>query len=235
MGWLRHGANPVKVNKELARERGIDIDEPTLGLRVAAERLSTVRYVFIVQIEEGIPSASQRAALEFADAVLIGWPDDEQQIETIDVEQQQRVMHEITVMEDYIAQFSSLEREADINGMTDCVVRICECVAEIRKVYQPSFPLPTFAEIHRVVQDEWNEDMGRIDADEATPTAASIEHETERADQMQGQSDENADEKADEAGDDAGDDAPAEPGQATLSPRSTQTSAITDHDDGAAA
>ena len=225
----------MKVDKALAHERGIDIDEPTLGLRVAAERLSTVRYVFIVQIEEGIPTASQRAALEFADAVLIGWPDDEQQIEFIDAEQGKRVLREITVMEDHIAQFSSLEREADISGMTDCVVSICECVAEIRKVYQPSFPLPTFAEIHRVVQDEWNEDMGRIDADEATPTAASIEHETERADQMQGQPDENADNKVAEHADKVGDDASAKPENATLSPRSSQTSAITDHGDGAAA
>ena len=44
-------------------------------LRIASERLSTVRYVFIVHIESGIPSAASRAALEYADAVLIGWPD----------------------------------------------------------------------------------------------------------------------------------------------------------------
>lgn len=43
-------------------------------LRIASERLSTVRYVFIVHIESGIPSAASRAALEYADAVLIGSP-----------------------------------------------------------------------------------------------------------------------------------------------------------------
>ena len=50
----------------------IDLNDQTLGLKIAAERLSIVRYVFLVQIEDGIASASQRASLEYADAVLIG-------------------------------------------------------------------------------------------------------------------------------------------------------------------
>lgn len=54
----------------------IDLSDQKLGMKVAAERLSTVRYVFLVQIEDGIASASQRASLEYADAVLIEWPDE---------------------------------------------------------------------------------------------------------------------------------------------------------------
>ena len=52
----------------------IDLNDPKLNLKIAAERLSIVRYVFLVQIEDGIASAAQRASLEYADAVLIGWP-----------------------------------------------------------------------------------------------------------------------------------------------------------------
>ena len=44
---------------------------PAEALDIAAERLSIVRYVFLVQIEEGIASAAQRSSLEYADAVLI--------------------------------------------------------------------------------------------------------------------------------------------------------------------
>ena len=55
-----------------------------------------------------------------------------------------------------------------------------ERVAEVRRLYQPDFPLPTFAEIRRVVQDEWDEDMGKIDPREDNPTAGEIEEETER-------------------------------------------------------
>ena len=47
--------------------------------------------------------------------------------------------------------------------MTDTLIRITERVAHVRRAFQPSFLLPTFAEIRRVVQDEWNEDMGKID------------------------------------------------------------------------
>ena len=52
-----------------------DLNDPYLGLKLASERLSIVRYVFLVQIEDGIASAAQRASLEYADAVLIGWPE----------------------------------------------------------------------------------------------------------------------------------------------------------------
>ena len=46
--------------------------------------------------------------------------------------------------------------------MTDTLIRVTERVADIRRLFEPSFLLPTFSEIRRVVQDEWDEDMGRI-------------------------------------------------------------------------
>ena len=47
----------------VANPWGADLDDPRLGLRIAAERLSLVRYVFLVQIEDGIATAAQRASL----------------------------------------------------------------------------------------------------------------------------------------------------------------------------
>ena len=79
----------VAVNEALARDRGIDLDDPKLALRVAAERLSTVRYVFLVQIEDGIATAAQRASLEYADAVLIGWPENDAP-DVVDLDEQQQ-------------------------------------------------------------------------------------------------------------------------------------------------
>ena len=73
--------------------------------------------------------------------------------------------------------------EAEV--LTDTLIRVTERVAEVRRAYQPDFPLPTFAEIRRVVQDEWDEDMGKIDPDNASPTADSIGRETADADQEQ--------------------------------------------------
>ena len=63
------------ANKASELRPDIDLNDPKLGLKIAAERLSIVRYVFLVQIEDGIASAAQRASLEYADAVLIGWPE----------------------------------------------------------------------------------------------------------------------------------------------------------------
>ena len=62
------------ANKASELRPDIDLNDPKLGLKIAAERLSIVRYVFLVQIEDGIASAAQRASLEYADAVLIGRP-----------------------------------------------------------------------------------------------------------------------------------------------------------------
>ena len=156
-----------------------DLNDPYLGLKLASERLSIVRYVFLVQIEDGIASAAQRASLEYADAVLIGWPEvDAEDVVELDEEKLKSVDEQMRLMEQYIAKFSAMEREQDIDGMTDTLIRVTERVAEVRRAYQPDFPLPTFAEIRRVVQDEWDEDMGKIDPDNASPTADSIGRET---------------------------------------------------------
>ena len=86
------------------------------------------------------------------------------------------------MMEQYIRRFSAMERKGDVDGMTDTLIRITERVAEVRRLYQPGFPLPTFAEIRRVVQDEWDEDMGKIDPQEANTTADQSKRETDEAD-----------------------------------------------------
>ena len=86
----------------------------------------------------------------------------------------------------------------DIVGMTDTLIRVTERVAGIRSIYQPDFPLPTFAGIRRVVQDEWDEDMDKIDPDNASPTADSIEQETADADKEQ-QAEKQAEQQSDGA------------------------------------
>ncbi|MCI1635632.1 phosphoribosylglycinamide synthetase [Bifidobacterium sp.] len=155
-------------------------DKPTVWLRIAAERLSLVRYVFLVQIEDGIPSAAHRASLEYADAVLIGWPDeDAPEVNTPNDEGLSRVCEQISAMEGYIPRFRAQERSSDIDGLSDTLIRITECVAEVRRTYQPDFPLPTFAEIRRVVQEEWDEDMDKIEPMDVNPTAEDIERLTQ--------------------------------------------------------
>lgn len=145
---------------------GLNLDDPFLALKVTAERLSLVRYVFVVQIEDGIATAEQRASLEYADAVLIGWPDEHaKELVTPTKEELETIDAQIRLMEDYIGKFHVMEQDGDIDAMTDTLIRITERVAHVRSIYQPQFLLPTFAEIRRVVQDEWDEDMGKIDSD----------------------------------------------------------------------
>lgn len=176
-----------------------DLTDPMLRLRLASERLSIVRYVFLVQVEDGIASADERASLEYADAVLIGWPEtDASDVITPDAAQLDDIDEQMRVMEQHIAKFSAMERDHDIVGMTDTLIRVTERVAGIRSIYQPDFPLPTFAEIRRVVQDEWDEDMDKIDPDNASPTADSIEQETADADKEQ-QDEKQAEQQADGA------------------------------------
>ena len=101
-----------------------DLNDPYLGLKLASERLSIVRYVFLVQIEDGIASAAQRASLEYADAVLIGWPEvDAEDVVELDEEKLKSVDEQMRLMEQYIAKFSAMEREQDIDGMTDTLIR----------------------------------------------------------------------------------------------------------------
>ena len=135
-------------------------------MKIASERLSIVRYVFLVQIEDGIATAGQRASLEYADAVLIGWPDEHAKGLDAPTDEDRRTIDEqIRLMEEYVDKFRTMEQDGDIDGMTDTLIRITERVARVRSIYQPKFLLPTFAEIRRVVQDEWDEDMGKIDSD----------------------------------------------------------------------
>ena len=149
-----------------AMDRMEHSDDTMVWLRLGAERLSQVRYVFLVQIEDGIASAEQQSALEYADAVLIGWPskDDEDAVQ-IDSATAQEVARHMRLGEEYVDRFRQAEREHELDEMTAALIRVSEQVAEIRKIYQPTFPLPTFAEIRRVIQDEWDEAMGKIDVD----------------------------------------------------------------------
>lgn len=170
----------------VANPWGADLDDPRLGLRIAAERLSLVRYVFLVQIEDSIATAAQRASLEYADAVLIGWPEtDSHEVADLDGDQLATVGAQMELMERRILDFRRQERDGDVDGMTDTLVKVTECVAVIRGLYQPDFALPTFAEIQQVVQDEWDEDMDRIDASSAISTADQVEQETREADRRQ--------------------------------------------------
>ena len=125
-----------------------------------------------------------------ADAVLIGWPEtDSPEVADRDDAQLKIVREHMELMEGYIGKYSQMEHDGDLDGMTDTLIRITERVAEVRRLYQPDFPLPTFAEIRRVVQDEWDEDMGKIDPREDNPTAGEIEEETESADDAAGEGD----------------------------------------------
>lgn len=170
---------------ELAADRGIDTNDRRLGLKITSERLSIVRYVFMVQIEDGIASAAQRATLEYADAVLIGWPDhDSAEVHDLSDEEYETVGRLMGIMESHVRVFSQQEYDGNVDAMTDLFKRITDCVAQIRRLYQPDFPLPTYAEISRVVQEEWDEDMGKIDSQDIEPTVETIEEQTEHADEQ---------------------------------------------------
>lgn len=139
--------------------------EPRTLLRVASERLSTVRYVFVVSIEDGIPQVPERSALEYSDAVLIGWPENDAE-DVIDPSSIDKVADFILELEKRIALFSDAERDNDVDTMTDTLIHISEYVARVRKEYQPDFLLPTYAEIRRYVQKQWNEEMEARNDDE---------------------------------------------------------------------
>nr|WP_231129429.1 phosphoribosylglycinamide synthetase [Bifidobacterium choloepi] len=156
----------------------MDLSDQHVYLQIAAERLSIVRYVYLVQIEDGIATAAQRASLEYADAVLIGWPEnDASDLVTLGDDQMKMVHAQMREMEEYIAKFRAMEVKNDLEGMTDVLIRVTERVAEVRRAFQPRFLLPTFAEIRRVVQAEWDEDMGRIDI-EAGADGEQVRQET---------------------------------------------------------
>ena len=102
------------ANKASELRPDIDLNDPKLGLKIAAERLSIVRYVFLVQIEDGIASAAQRASLEYADAVLIGWPEtDSPEVADLDDAQLKIVREHMELMEGYIGKYSQMEHDGD--------------------------------------------------------------------------------------------------------------------------
>ena len=165
------------LSLSISLSNGVGASNVLDALDVAAERLSIVRYVFLVQIEDGIASASQRSSLEYADAVLMGWPDrDNRDVVT---PENSEIIDEVKKkkkkMESNIAEFSKLERASLVDNMSEVLVEITECVANIRGVFQPDFDLPTFEEIKRVVQDEWNEEMGNINPDKANVASSVID------------------------------------------------------------
>ncbi len=175
----------VHVDLDLARSRGIDVDDPFIGLKIAAERLSIVRYVFLVQVEDGIAVAGHRAALEYADAVLIGWPEvGDKEIVTLSEPNYRMMLDLLEGMEQCITDFREQEADGEVDAMSDSLIRATGRVSQIRHMYQPDFPLPTFAEIRRVVQDEWEEDVGNIDPEESGGTVEAIEQQTEQADEQ---------------------------------------------------
>ncbi|RIY18928.1 phosphoribosylglycinamide synthetase [Bifidobacteriaceae bacterium NR026] len=165
------------LSLSISLSNGVSASNVLDALDVAAERLSIVRYVFLVQIEDGIASASQRSSLEYADAVLMGWPDrDNRDVVTPEnSEIIDEVNKNLQKMESNIAEFSKLERASLVDNMSEVLVEITECVANIRGVFQPDFDLPTFEEIKRVVQDEWNEEMGNINPDKANVASSVID------------------------------------------------------------
>lgn len=166
------------MNEEVEELFCQERDNPRIWLRVASERLSILRYVFLVQIEDGIPDAEQRACLEYADAVLIGWPDeDSDQVHDLNEEELNEVRRQITVMEDHVPTFRNQEQDGKIADLAASLVIITQCVAQVRRAYQPEFPLPTFAEIRRVVQEEWDADMERIGSDQISPSAEQLKEE----------------------------------------------------------
>ena len=134
-------------------------------LMMASERLSQVRYVFFVQIEDGIPTAFQRAALEYSDAVLMGWPDSDDRSLSIPTADEQAVIKGCEqAIERHLNDFRLAERDDKTDDMGDKLIQISDNVAQIRKFYQPGFLLPTFSEIKRVVSEEWDEDMDSVDS-----------------------------------------------------------------------
>ena len=175
------GAKIIGVNNRNLKDFSVDFSN-------AARLRDLIPPEAVYVAESGVQSTQGVAALRSigADAVLIGWPEvDAEDVVELDEEKLKSVDEQMRLMEQYIAKFSAMEREQDIDGMTDTLIRVTERVAEVRRAYQPDFPLPTFAEIRRVVQDEWDEDMGKIDPDNASPTADSIGRETADADQEQ--------------------------------------------------
>ncbi len=137
--------------------------DPDDWLAITSERLSQVRYVFMVQIEDGIVSAHSRAALEYSDAILMGWPDSNasslHQPDADELTRVRRLGHEVAV---HLQSFRVAEKNDETDEMARQLIAITDKIAAIRRTYQPDLRLPHFEEISHVVRDEWEEDMDRI-------------------------------------------------------------------------
>ena len=141
--------------------------------------------------------SDERASLEYADAVLIGWPEtDASDVITPDAAQLDDIDEQMRVMEQHIAKFSAMERDHDIVGMTDTLIRVTERVAGIRSIYS-RIPAATSRD-STCGAGRVDEDMDKIDPDNASPTADSIEQETADADKEQ-QAEKQAEQQADGA------------------------------------
>lgn len=150
---------------------------------MASERLSQVRYVFIVQIEDGVASARSRSCLEYADAVLMAWPDETaEDVLPSDRVDQKAMARAEKEMERHIVAFRLAERADQTDVMGDELVKIADAAATIRHAYQPQVRIPTIEEISRVVGEEWNEEMGSIDAEELE-NGEELRHDVEVATQ----------------------------------------------------
>ena len=175
---LSAGARIVGVNNR-------DLRDFTIHMETTERLAALVPEGVLLVSESGMTDekAVKRMRQAGADAVLIGWPEtDSPEVVELDAAKLKTVREQMGMMEQYIRRFSAMERKGDVDGMTDTLIRITERVAEVRRLYQPGFPLPTFAEIRRVVQDEWDEDMGKIDPQEANTTADQGKRETDEAD-----------------------------------------------------
>lgn len=140
-------------------------------LAIASERLSQVRYVFIVQIEDGVASARSRSCLEYADAVLMAWPEDSADgLRTSDEVDLPKMREAEQQMEKHIAAFRLAERADQTDEMGDELVRVADAAAIIRRAYQPDVRIPTLKEISGVVNEEWNQEMGALDTEELENT-----------------------------------------------------------------
>ena len=210
-----YGVNPetFRIDPEIIRQRALETHpamiiggwsaypriEDFKAMKEIADEVGAKFWVDMAHFAGLVAAGLHPSPVPYADAVLIGWPEtDASDVITPDAAQLDDIDEQMRVMEQHIAKFSAMERDHDIVGMTDTLIRVTERVAGIRSIYQPDFPLPTFAEIRRVVQDEWDEDMDKIDPDNASPTADSIEQETADADKEQ-QAEKQAEQQADGA------------------------------------
>ena len=167
------------ANKASELRPDIDLNDSKLGLKIAAERLSIVATCSLCRSRTASPPPpSVRRSNTRTPCSSVGPRPIRPKSRNLDDAQLKIVREHMELMEGYIGKYSQMEHDGDLDGMTDTLIRITERVAEVRRLYQPDFPLPTFAEIRRVVQDEWDEDMGKIDPREDNPTAGEIEEET---------------------------------------------------------